>query len=231
MKARAKRHFVRTPIATLAISALLCACTEQAPVTMEEAKRVSIRARVGSVDFNVPVTFHSWEYRATGQWPRPFRTRQKVDYLRFNALLPDMEPYTEDNAAEYNRPGWGNRVQISMTNRKKVDWEHYFRMVGPRLRQTTEPPELPGMIHYLDTARKHDIYLSHDHPTSDLVEVDCDRPAPGMFPDCQVMTRYRNGEFHLEYAFAREHVTEWREIDRKVKALLDRFADAARERP
>lgn len=192
---------------------------------------MSYRVRIGNVDFDMPVNFNSWDYRATGQWSRPSRARERVDYLRFNALLPDMAPYTEDNAAEYNRPGWGNTVQISMTDRKTVDWAYYFNMVGPRLRQTTEPPDLSGMIHYLDTVTNHDIYLSHDHPTPDLVEVDCRRPEPGIFPDCQVTTRYRNGEFHLEYAFAREHIADWREIDRKVKALLDQFADAARQHP
>jgi hypothetical protein len=210
---------------------LLCACTERAPVTMEEAMNMSYRVRIGNVDFDMPVNFNSWDYRATGQWSRPSRVRERVDYLRFNALLSDMAPYTEDNAAEYNRPGWGSRVQISMTDREKVDWVYYFNMVGPRLRQTTEPPDLPGMIHYVEVDTGDDVYLSHDHPTSNLVRVDCRYAGAVPFPSCKVTTRYRNGEFHLEYAFAREHIGDWREIDRKVKALLDRFADAARQHP
>jgi len=32
-------------------------------------------------------------------------TRREVDYIVITALLPDMEPYTEENAAEFEKPG------------------------------------------------------------------------------------------------------------------------------
>ncbi|WP_166642474.1 hypothetical protein [Methylocaldum gracile] len=117
----------------------------------------------------------------------------------------------------------------------RVNWPYYFAGAYQRLIKLPEHPLVPGMFHYRDPlSDMNDIFMSHDQPVRELMRIRCDNPEldphPVPSPTCTVTTLYRN-QFQLEYHFALEYLRDWRDIDRKLKALFDRFAQSARLNP
>ena len=96
---------------------------------LEEAKLLKYRLTLkgAGLDFDVPLNYDHRAYLQNHrQWPRPPHGRQAVDYITIHALLPDLEPYTELNAAEFEKPGWGRVIRASTTHLPRVDWFYYF---------------------------------------------------------------------------------------------------------
>ncbi|WGS87961.1 hypothetical protein [Methylomonas sp. UP202] len=204
---------------------LLTGCGDEF-LTLEQAKNQHYAVRVENVDFNVPLLYHPLESHLDTGWEPPQSERETIDAIRIKALLPDMEMYNEKTANEFKTPGWGRKVMIMMTH-YRVNWPYYFDGAYKHLIKLPEHPLMPGMFHYRDPeSDMKDIFLSHDQPVRELLRVRCDNPEldpePAPSPDCTVTTLYRN-QFQLEYTFSLDYLRQWPDIDRKIKALLDRF--------
>jgi hypothetical protein len=212
-----------------------CWGKETKPMTLEEVKTLKFHVSVEGVAFDVPVNYHHEEFAMLKVWPRPpqaqveRRERPKVDVIKITALLPDVEPYTEANAVEFEKPGWGKKVEAYMTKRR-VNWKYYFDNFSQRLVKLPESPEVSGMLHYRDSLARHDVYFSHDHPDPNLTRIICPDSsidkAPS--PSCHVQTVYMD-RFDLKITFARPYLGQWRDIERKLKALFDRFHESAQQ--
>lgn len=202
-------------------------------MTPEEVRTLKFRVSVEGVAFDVPVNYSHSEYAMFKAWPRPpqaqveGRERPKVDVIKIIALLPDMEPYTEANATEFDRNDWGRKVSGYLTKRR-VNWKYYFDNFAHRLERLPGSPEVPGMLHYRDLDTKADVYFSHDHPDPELIRILCKDSQGRKFPSCKVQTVYRD-RFDFEITFARPYLGQWRDIERKSKALLDRFRESAQQ--
>jgi hypothetical protein len=217
-----------------------CLGLNDPPATLAEARQLAFRVILKNtgIRFDIPVTYdYSGFVRKQRQWLRPSRDevhgakRREVDYIVITALLPDMEPYTEENAAEFEKPGWGRKVRVSMTHMPRANWPYYFEHFAHRLERLPDFPEVPRMLHYRDLYLKNEVFLSHDHAVKDLIRIICDAQVPPPpFPNCKVATLYLN-RFYFEYSFGRPYLPQWREIDRKLKALYDQFAQAATHYP
>ncbi len=204
---------------------LLTGCGDEF-LTLEQARSQHYAVRVETVDFNVPLLYHPLESRLDKGWEPPQAERETIDAIRIKALLPDMEMYNEKTANEFKTPGLRRKVVIMMTH-YRVNWPYYFDGAYKRLIKLPAHPLVPGMFHYRDPmGDMEDIYISHDKPVRDLTMVRCGNPEldphPAPFPGCSITTLYRN-QFQLEYYFSLDYLAQWREIDRKVKALLDSF--------
>ncbi|MFI3135186.1 MAG: hypothetical protein QX197_00250 [Methylococcaceae bacterium] len=210
---------------TALIAFLLHGCGNDL-IPLEEAKNKHYAIRVENVDFDLPLLYHPLEGSREKGWEPPSSKRETVDAIKIVALLPDMDFYNEKTANEFKKLGYGKKVRIFMTH-YRVNWPYYFDGAYKRLIKLPEHPLVPGMFHYRDPmSDMKDIYMSHDQPIRDLARVRCDNPEldpePAPFPACTVTTLYRD-QFQLEYHFALEYLKQWRDIDRKVKALLDSF--------
>jgi hypothetical protein len=204
---------------------LLTGCGDEL-LTLEQAKNQHYAVRVENIDFNVPLLYHPLQSHLDKGWKPPQAERETIDAIRIMALLPDMDDYNEKTANEFKVLGNGKKVRIFMTH-YRVNWPYYFDGAYKRLIKLPEHPLVPGMFHYRDPmADMQDNFMSHDSPVRDLTEVRCENPEldpePAPSPACTVTTLYRN-QFQLEYHFALEYLQQWRDIDRKVKALLDSF--------
>lgn len=204
---------------------LLIGCGNEA-MTLEEAKHQHYAVRVENIDFDVPLLYNPPNHAHGKGWALPDPGRNAIDALRIRALLPDMDYYNEKTASEFRKPGYGKTVSIFMTH-YRVNWPYYFDGAYKRLIKLPEHPLVPGMFHYRDPMSDlQDIFMSHDHPVSDLTKITCENPEldpePSPYPACQVTTIYRN-QFQLEYHFSLQYLMQWKDIDRKVKTLLDSF--------
>ncbi len=224
-------------VAVLIISVgifLLKPAKPEPPLTLEQAKNLSFRVSIKGVPFDVPVNYHYTQYSYFKIWPRPPQNqidkveRKEIDYIKVAALLPDMLPYTEENAAEFETSGWGKKVTILFGQEKNLDLTYISKL------EKFENSKLPGMLQYENGIGRNDTFISQDY----LISVRCDsEPSKkGRYPSCEVLRPYHykqaNGAtafpvLHLRYHFSRDYLQQWREIDEKVIALFDRFAGYA----
>src|SRR5271169_4206037 len=211
--------------------------------TLAEAKKINIAASVKGVNFDVPLTylFRGYSHK-DGGWVDVVNkveiagtVRPSVDYINIYALMPDMAPLSEDNLADFEVPSWGKRVTVSLTHIIRP-WDYYFKNVFPNAERRPESSEVPGMLHYYEN-RSSDIYLSHGYATPDLTKITCDDPKISHvpFPSCTIETSYRPPPvlmtsihkegtiFRLEYHFSSQYLSQWRDIDQKLKSLFDQF--------
>lgn len=216
----------------LALVLALEGCSGEKPATLQEAQGLTYRLSVGGVGFDMPVTYdyssYSMIFKRKG-WPRPPQTRDAVDYLSVTMLLPDMEPYNERNAAEFEALGPGRKVKIALTHLFRP-WDYYFQNFAWRRTPLSEHPDIPGMLHYRDEMARHELFFSHDYPARNLTRILCPDSRNASDPNCHVETLYRD-RFRLEYWFAQRYLPQWREIDRKLRERLDQFALAASLNP
>lgn len=216
--------------------------------TLAEARKINIHSSVDGVHFDVPLTYHFRGYNKKAKgWPGVSKgqiegtERPAVDYIHVYALLPDLAPMSEENLAEFEVPGHGKKVVASLTHFRP--WDYYFKNTFPRTERRAESPEVPGMLHRYDPVAHYDLYLDQTVPSPDLTRITCRDQTfrRHASPACEVETSYRPAldiiasehiegtVFRLEYYVPSPYLSQWREIDGKLKALFDQFIrDAAR---
>ncbi len=195
--------------------------------------------------FDVPLNYH---YRLFNKnfynWPAFLedflKTRSAVDFINIDALLPDVEPVTEQNWNILCGSGLG--AKNPGLHHPPPSFDYYFNIQAPtRLERLPDSPEVPGMQRYRDNMTEADIYLSHDHAVPELTRIRYPFSRPDQSADCEVATQYvyktnvteqgkaisKSTPFYLNYRFSRDYLPQWRKIDRKLRMLFDHFAQSA----
>lgn len=206
------------------------------PLTLLEASQIIHHSRIEGILFDVPLLYKYHLYEKNFKhWPR-FKDykRYDLDGIKITAILPDMKRYSEENATEFNVSGFGNKVQVLLTP-YHINWPYYFDNAFKRLIVLPESSVVPNMFHYRDPmSDNQDIYMSNEQPVRELTEIRCTNPEldpyPPVYPDCKVVTLYRN-QFRLDYYFSLKHLKQWHEMDKKIRSLLDSFIMAAMKTP
>lgn len=210
--------------------------------TLAEARKINIHSSVDGVHFDVPLTYHFRGYdQKTKGWPGVSQgqidgtERPTVDFIHIYALLPDLAPMNEENLAQFEVLGYGKKVIASLTHIRS--WDYYFKNSFPSVEPRPESVEVPRMLHYYDPKARQNLYFSHDHATDELTRITCDDQTffHHVFPACKIETAYRPAPdlitskgiegaiFRLEYQLPSQYLQHWREIDKKLKALIDQF--------
>lgn len=207
-------------------------------VLLKDAHKVVMHERVDSVNFDVPLTYmnrsyypqaHGWQNVTKSQYDG--KVRRTYDYIYITALLPELDPMSEQNYREFEKLGYGLKVRASLTH--PVTRDYYFKNSFASLKRQPDDPDVPGMMHFYDLYGKQgkaNIFFSHDHPAPDFTSIRCmEYTVPPPHPTCEVDTVFvykANYRYRLTYSFARAYLPQWREIDRKMKALFELFAEA-----
>ncbi|RFC33652.1 MAG: hypothetical protein DID91_2727702946 [Candidatus Nitrotoga sp. MKT] len=212
-------------------------------VNLVEANKINFRVSMDGVNFDVPLVYnfkgYSQQLRGWADVPQKQiqgKKRLVVDFIKIDAILPDISPVREENLAQFEKLTWGQNVHASITHMRP--WDHYFKYFFERLQRQPDSPELPGMLHYYDPSGKANIFFSHDHPTDELVRIRCADESffHSAFPICVVETFYRpvpdaviskpinRAVFTLRYELPSQYIAQWRTIDQKLKARFDQMA-------
>lgn len=194
-------------------------------INLAEAQKINIRVSMDDVNFDVPLVYnfngYSQQLRGWGNVPKkPIEGKKRlaVDFIKIDAILPDLSPLGEDNLAQFQKLEWGQILHASITHTRP--WDHYFKYFFERLQRQPDLPTLPGMLHYYDPSGKADIFLSHDHPTDELVRIRCvdEKFFHSTFPICVVETSYspapnvalsksvKKRVFHLRYELPSQYI-------------------------
>ncbi len=211
-------------------------------INLAEAKEINFRVSMDGVNFDVPLVYNFKGYKqqlrgwgSVQQQKIQGKRRPAVDFIKIDAMLPDLSPLREENLAQFEKLAWGQNVHASITHMRP--WDRYFEYFFEGLQRKPDLPELPGMLHYYDPSGKADIFLSHDYPTDELIRIRCadENFFHNEFPICIVETSYRpapdvvisepkkNTAFFLTYELPSQSITQWQTIGKKLKSRFDQM--------
>ncbi len=187
----------------------------------------------------MPVLYTYFNYKTTGRrWIRPTQgeidgtSRREVDHISVEVLLPDMAPYKESNAADFDTLGRGKRLRIDIS-RPRINWPYYFNNAFKRLIPLPASSVAPNMLRYRDPKSQFsDVYFSDVNPEKKITKMRCVDPQNTPFPPpppnpiCKVNTIYRD-KLAIIYTFSLEYLPQWKEIDQKARALLGSLITSA----
>lgn len=178
-----------------------------------------VHTRVGGLDFYVPKNYFRHPSVGCGV---------EEPGMLLRVLLPDMEGYTEANAREIEgleKPGWGRKMNIMIEARKRL--RELARVVagsgGPSASYTTQF----GLLHVRSNRfdgggprTETDVLFEEEDGTVKRFIV-CDAVTAVPSPGCAHRFLYRG--LRTQATYDRDHLAQWREIEVKVRSLLDRF--------
>ncbi len=211
-------------------------------ISLEEAKKITIRVSMDGVNFDVPLIYnfngynpqlHGWGSVPQGQIEG--KKRPVVDFIKIDAILPELSPVSDENLAQFEKLAWRQNMHASIAHMRP--WDYYFKYFFERLQRQPDLPKLPGMLHYYDPSGKADIFFSHDHPTDELVRIRCvdENFFHSAFPICVVETSYspapdvvlsksvKGTVFYLRYELPSQYVAQWQTIGQKLKSRFDQM--------
>ncbi|WP_173053016.1 hypothetical protein [Candidatus Nitrotoga sp. AM1P] len=211
-------------------------------ISLEEAKKISIRVSMDGVNFDVPLIYsfngynpqlHGWRSVPRGQIEG--KKRPIVDFIKIDAILPGLSPVSDENLAQFEKLAWRQNMHASIAHMRP--WDYYFKYFFERLQRQPDLPKLPGMLHYYDPSAKADIFFSHDHPTDELVRIRCadENFFHSAFPICVVETSYspapevalsksvKKTVFYLRYELPSQYIAQWQPIGQKLKSRFDQM--------
>lgn len=198
-----------------------------------------MRIEIEGHRFDVPLRYkYSYALATYGRWPTPKKEVAQVGALSLSVLLPDMRPYYKEDDAQWKERGHGDKAEVTIA--KFQDPKEYWGEKGMTMRQEImaesphhkREPDIHGLFHYADANRlpydNGDDYFSKDRK----LKISCSpaQPAEGVkgfrSPSCRVVSGYRP-YLVLEYSYALKYLPQWKEIDDGLKAMFDKFAQAA----
>lgn len=151
--------------------------------------------------------------------------RKAITSIRIVALLPDVEPYSEENKHKFLEPGWVDKVKIVLTSRTP-NWNYYFDNFSYRLKRLEPLNYLQHMNRYVDTVTKKETFISSDSPSDNLVMISCTssefNPRSPPFPMCDVSRRFSD-DIYIRYYFGRKYIEGWPAIDKKIIGIVEGF--------
>ena len=149
------------------------------------------------------------------------------DGINMHALLPDLEPYSEKNKAEFDSPGLGKVVTFLVhhndngrTAKKKVFERLMAMMIDPA---SAKPYEF-GLIHYSysEQHKREKDFLVHKEPSGVVHFFDCRQEGTAPYPSCRTYLDY-NDHVYVEINFSRHYLKDWKDIEAKVLSLIATF--------
>ena len=225
---------ITAAVVFVGIGSVFTLAKPQANLTLEQAAKLKFRVSVKHAPFDIPVNYSYTDYSYLKKWPHPSQgeingtERREVDYIKVIALLPDMSPYTSENAAEFEAPGWGKKVKVLFGHKRHFHWDSYIKSRPEQIKSS----ELPNMLEYWGLTKSTTVFVSSDH----MVKIECSMPKAVLYPSCTVMRPYKyktetgatiHPEFFITYHFSRDYIQQWHGIDKKVEVLIDQFAASA----
>jgi hypothetical protein len=182
------------------------------PQFIETTDTTPVTVRIAGHTFVIPLNYFRHPPRRDGG---------EDDGFLLRVLLPDLEPYTAENAEAFREPGFGRKMNILLHD------ERIVRPLNEILRSphfgTTElsQPSLAthGLAHGINE-KGEDIYASYN--SGELVAVlRCQRLQPQRSPPCEHYFGWKSFDVRVHYHL--DYYPNWKLIQNKVENLLSSF--------
>lgn len=181
----------------------------------------SIEAIVADQRFVIPENYT----RYPGQ-----RIGGRMNGIDMHALLPDLQPYASDLQESFaDNSARSDVIYMSLVQREAaLNSSRRLKDVYSKYLESAEPEEGPEGLQLFrfrdDTGyANQDLLVGRDAEDRILLLLCDQRTATIDSPNC-FRTLLLGPRLELTYRFKRHHLGKWREIDRSVMSLVDRFA-------
>lgn len=210
-------------ITTALLALALTACGSKTSPAHQDLD-ASVKYRLDGMEIWIPLRYHIWARTKYQQWPEPKPHASDVKAFDFSVLLPDFEPFSEENRSEFLGNDSHRRLDVLVHGREfqpSITMDEYLRLILGRGRE--EVSDLPGLQRFSDSVasgpkKPNDVYLMNG--SKRYFRMVCARE--GLNPRCAVFSVRKDG-LVLEYRYSREFAKNWRSIDLSVNQLIDRF--------
>lgn len=203
--------------------------------TPEEAKKnleqQIIRVEVAGRKYNIPMRYtYGSNFEKYGRWPTAKAERIKTQSVAISVLLPDMKPYFAEDEARWKARGFGERVEVAISNSSRYsDWylnfrEQYFS--GQKNKFYERKAEENGLIMFARKKGGDNEYFPVGNNPELVLKCTKEPARAGINPFCFVVSNYLSNS-RLEYSYGKDYLSRWQEIDSKLKTLVDQFEQAA----
>ncbi|MFG1400194.1 hypothetical protein [Roseixanthobacter pseudopolyaromaticivorans] len=179
-----------------------------------------ISITMGDIIYDIPA-----KYLMTFTLPH-----EKNGYSSFTirALLPDLSPKTDKNAADFDRLGWHDQFialfEYPRRPQAPNDLLHYYLTLRNHADSDFEYHEKNLKLYHFDKGAPPDIFVG-EYKTHMLV-VSCDDFGHGLayipYPICTINESF-NGDVGVIYSFGRQHAPNSIEIEERLQNLLHSF--------
>ncbi|WP_373413866.1 hypothetical protein [Ensifer aridi] len=181
--------------------------------------------------FNIPERYLYWEgFVKHGRWPAPKERRVKVEAFNFDALLPDLRPYREQDDAKWRELGQGDKLHIYV-HRKDFDatsWRQAYdsEMDSVQRGYAKRLGDENGLIKFLDLIGKEGELKPYEvtYFTPDLrIKINCSYPGTAVSPGCSLDYVNDDNRNYIGYDFSRKYLRDWMTIHNNVLNLIAQF--------
>jgi len=194
------------------------------PAPGRTTDRAIVHTRIAGRDFFIPKNYFRHPQIGCGV---------EQDAMLLRVLLPDLLPYSSETAAEFDTaPGWGRRMNILATRQTKLVALGKVIDIYTRGDPGERSFDSSLGLHFVPSPRHgrvDRVYLASEGAKIAVV-IGCDATIPDpsytrpRSPACA--HHFEHDGLRIEATYSRTFVSQWREIETAIKALLDRFERA-----
>lgn len=190
----------------------------------------TIRIELGGRKYNIPMRYvYSEAIEKRGYWPKAKKERIPVKAFSINVLLPDIKPYYPEDDAEWKKLGHGKKLFLDIIQEDSKNWYSTKRKIFFNNQEIyyKRSDDVYDLAYFEPSGELSDVFFPLDENAE--LNIDCtpkkeldSTPSPG----CSIKSNYKNG-IVISYFFSRDYLKNWREIDRNLKNMLDKFEQEA----
>lgn len=163
--------------------------------------------------------------------------------VNLQALLPDFEPYTEATQKEFEKPGWHQKIKMTLMARgvpgslpastgSMSRRENYTTNVarGQAAREAPGPFGLDRQIFHpepLGMRKGEEVYVTTS-PDGRFYWATCRPDGAVKSPSCHSSIEY-SPHTYVRYSFSKSLLSDWQAIDEGVLGLIRQFEIDARQ--
>jgi hypothetical protein len=160
----------------------------------------------------------------------------KVSGVNLWALLPDMQPRTENNKSEFDGPGGYrgvvgillSRINKAVSSQEGAGWPAKRKRLSFdwKVKEFTQGPSFDGPYGFkMYKGNKIAAWgelLFRTMPDDSLYFIACDQDGGVPFPSCSAEV-YLSDKLYVRYTFGKPYLKDWQVIDQKVRQLIHSF--------
>ena len=205
-------------------------CNDGVEINPKNLKEYYIKYNLNQLKMDIPLNYHYSSFQRKKHWAKPKDERILVDFIEIEALLPNINPFSEKLENEFRSYNRGKKIRITLRKNTHYPLSKYLEASSARLHKRKESKEAPGLFYFEEFTEStpkemiKDIFILSINTTKQLFKIECHRAEILIksFPACTLGREWGDG-FYLEYTFSREYLKNWKDIDLKSTELLNSF--------
>lgn len=194
---------------------------------MIDPSKEIMHIKIGDYIADIPSNYFYRKYVFRGVWWRAPSELLEGDVINLEVAWPELTPWSIKTDKVFREPGRAQTISISFRKIRNEEWPfHYFKNYQQYLELMPGSNEAPGLLHFIDTSteKTKDVFLEDDEPRYGMKKYVCSSNDGGvLYPSCKLMNSVYKENYIISYSFSRKHLSQWREMDSRLKEMFDSF--------